>query len=301
MRNEFARTLLAQAHQNSNILLVTGDLGYGVLNDIESRLPNQYINTGITEQSSISFVAGLARAGFLPYFYSIGNFPTLRALEQIRNDVCHMALPATIVAVGAGFSYGTAGYSHHLVEDVSALSTFDLDIYTPSMPSEVEVCIESILSRERPAYLRLGKGGEQNFTAENRVFQFPDQLDDIPSSEITILVNSSIIEEVVSAVEEAEVDGESVAILSCWTMRPLNEVERRFLAARRKILVVEEHILRGGFGSFIDEQLPLSSKKVFRIGIESVSRSVCGSTRYLRESYGINRHVIARVLENLTR
>jgi transketolase len=290
---------LAQAHQNANILLVTGDLGYGVLNDIESELPNQYINTGITEQSSISFVAGLARAGFLPFFYSIGNFPTLRALEQIRNDVCHMALPATIVAVGAGFSYGTAGYSHHLIEDISALSSFDLDIYTPSMPSEIKNCIESILKRGRPAYLRLGKGGERSFTAENRVFQFPDELDVIPSSEITILVNSAIIEEVVSAVEEAEIDGESVTILSCWTMKQLNETEKRFLDSRRKILVIEEHVLRGGFGSFIDEQLPFTSKKVIRIGIQSVNRNFCGSTRYLREIYGLDKLTLVRVLENL--
>jgi transketolase C-terminal domain/subunit len=113
------------------------------------------------------------------------------------------------------------------------------------------------------------------------------------------LVNSAIIEEVVSAVEEAEIDGESVTILSCWTMKQLNETEKRFLDSRRKILVIEEHVLRGGFGSFIDEQLPFTSKKVIRIGIQSVNRNFCGSTRYLRESYGLDKLTLVRVLENL--
>ena len=108
MRSEFANILLDKATHSPEIILVVGDLGYGVFDRYQKMLPNQYLNSGITEQSSVSYVAGLARMGLRPFFYSIGNFPTFRAIEQIRNDVCYMNLPVTIVAVGAGFSYGTA-------------------------------------------------------------------------------------------------------------------------------------------------------------------------------------------------
>jgi transketolase len=288
LRNEFAQNLLELATKDSRILLIVGDLGYGVFDHYRNTLPFQYFNSGITEQSSVSYVAGLAKMGFRPFFYSIGNFPTLRALEQIRNDLSHMRLPATIVSVGAGFSYGTAGYSHHLVEDFSALSAFDVDIYTPTMPKEIVKTLNSILQSDRPSYLRLGKGGEENFDSRNHVYDLEDEFKSIPEARLNVLVNSSIIGEVVKAARILEEDGIRVNILSCWNMQIFDHERIQFLSSLENICVVEEHVTRGGFGSLIREKLESTSKKVNSIGLPKIDSKIVGSSAFLRESYGLD-------------
>ncbi len=140
MRNSFIDVLLQKAKQDERIILLTGDLGYGVVDQFARELPRQFINFGINEQTMMSAAGGLASKGFKPFVYSIGNFPTFRCLEQIRNDVCYMNLDVTIVALGAGFAYGTAGYSHHLIEDISAISPLPhIQIFSPADTFEAKI------------------------------------------------------------------------------------------------------------------------------------------------------------------
>jgi transketolase len=167
MRKTFVDSLLGLAKKDPKILLVVGDLGYGVVDEFKNQLPEQFINFGINEQSMMSAAAGLAQEGFRPFVYSIGNFPTARCLEQIRNDVCYMNLPVTIVSVGSGFAYGTAGYSHHLIEDLSMLRGLpNLAIYSPSDSNDANDNLEEIMKNSKPSYLRLGKGGEIDLNAK---------------------------------------------------------------------------------------------------------------------------------------
>lgn len=289
--------MITEARQDPSVILITGDLGYGVLDSFEKELPRQFMNTGITEQSSISFASGLAKAQLKPFFYSIGNFPTFRALEQIRNDVVHMQLPVTIVAVGAGFAYGTAGYSHHLVEDFSALSAFDLAIYTPSMPDEIEICVKSIIASERSAYLRLGKGGELNYSTFDHVYKFPDQFSQAPSCDLPILVNGPIIDEVVAAAKRAAELGVRVNIFSCWSIDKLISNAHLFSSYNR-ILTIEEHVIRGGFGSLVDEILG-EKTRVEKIGIKKIKPDVNGSQKYLRSYYCLDADsILNKILGN---
>jgi transketolase len=102
MRDTFVNTLLAEAKADPNVILITGDLGFGVLEEFERELPSQFINAGVAEQSMVGLASGIASTGKRVFVYSIANFPTVRALEQIRNDVCYMNNPVVIVAVGSG-------------------------------------------------------------------------------------------------------------------------------------------------------------------------------------------------------
>ena len=159
MRTAFARNLLEIAKVDSSVILLTGDLGYGVLDDFSSQLPDQFINAGISEQSMMSMAAGFASKGFRPFVYSIANFPTFRCLEQIRNDVCYMGNPVTIVSVGAGLGYGNLGYSHHAIEDIAIIrSLSEMQIYSPCDSNEVGYVLEKIMNENKPSYLRFGKG-----------------------------------------------------------------------------------------------------------------------------------------------
>jgi len=161
LRNAFATQLLDIARADSSILLITGDLGYGVLDRFQQELPEQFINAGVAEQTMMSMAAGLAASGYRPFVYSIANFPTFRCLEQIRNDVCYMDNPVTIVSVGAGLVYGVHGYSHHAVEDLAIIRSLpNITIYSPCDSVETKYSVNKILESKHPAYLRLGKGGE---------------------------------------------------------------------------------------------------------------------------------------------
>ena len=115
----------------------------------------------------IGMAAGLASEGKKVFVYSIANFSTFRCLEQIRNDVCYHELPVTIVAIGSGFSYGSLGYTHQALEDISIMRSLPgLRILSPSDPLEVTECIDLIISDPKPTYLRIGKNGESILTSE---------------------------------------------------------------------------------------------------------------------------------------
>lgn len=162
MRDTFVKTLLAEAKVDPNVVLITGDLGFGVLEEFEKELPSQFINSGVAEQSMIGLASGIASTGKRVFVYSIGNFPTIRALEQIRNDVCYMNNPVVIVAVGSGYSYGSHGYTHHALEDIAAMRALpNMNVVSPADPVETEVLTRFLVKDRSPSYLRLGRSGEK--------------------------------------------------------------------------------------------------------------------------------------------
>ena len=121
MRDAFVNALLALAEKNSNIMLLTGDLGFGAFDQFIERYPKQFLNAGVAEQNMMGVATGMALSGYVVYVYSIGNFATLRCLEQIRNDACYHEANVKIVICGGGFSYGSLGMSHHATEDLSIM------------------------------------------------------------------------------------------------------------------------------------------------------------------------------------
>ena len=161
MRDSFANTLLEEAKKNSSIVLVTGDLGFGVLDKFQQELPKQFINAGVAEQTMMGMAAGIASTGKRVFVYSIGNFPTLRCLEQIRNDVCSMNNSVVVVSVGAGYAYGSQGYTHHALEDIAIMRALpNMDILVPADPQEASLLTTHLANTQKPSYLRLGKSKE---------------------------------------------------------------------------------------------------------------------------------------------
>ena len=90
MREAFVRALGELAAEDPRVILVNGDLGFGVLTDYIERFPDQYVNAEVAEQNMTAIACGMAMTGARAYTYSIGNFPTLRCLEQLRNDICYI-------------------------------------------------------------------------------------------------------------------------------------------------------------------------------------------------------------------
>lgn len=304
MRNEFARLLSERATSDNAIKLITGDLGYGVLDDFKERNPKQFINSGINEQAMMGMAAGMASVGLRPFVYSIGNFPTLRCLEQIRNDVCFMNNPVTIVSIGAGFAYGSQGYTHHAIEDLSILRSLpNLRIYSPADVFEVSLCMELILQSSEPAYLRLGKGGEPDIHSSSlAVNEAPIALKS--GRGVTLAWTGSIGNNAIKAAEELLSEGIDVGLIS-FPVLSISAINKFFMEwAGETIITIEENSLAGGFGSFL---LEVSSgmnihTNLIRLGINHQNRIDSGSQDFMRSAAGIDSDSIKKaVLDSLAR
>jgi transketolase len=117
-RSGFGEGLAELGRTNPDVVALCADLtGSLKMDEFKKENPERFFQVGIAEANMMGMAAGIASTGKRVFVYSIGNFPTLRCLEQIRNDVCLMNNPVVIVSVGAGYSYGSQGYTHHALED----------------------------------------------------------------------------------------------------------------------------------------------------------------------------------------
>ena len=163
MRDNFLNSLTKLAESDKEIILLTGDLGFGVFENFEKNFPGQYFNVGVAEQNMIGLATGLALEGKKLVTYSIGNFGTLRCLEQIRNDACYHDLNITIVANGGGFSYGSLGMSHHTTEDLSIMRALpNISVIAPCTELEASEATTAMITKGGVGYLRLDKDSAKN-------------------------------------------------------------------------------------------------------------------------------------------
>ena len=158
MRNSVVDHIYKKVKKDKDIILLTGDLGFGVLDKCFNDFPENFINVGISEQNLTGLATGLAMIGKKVLTYSIGNFNTFRCLEQIRNDAAYHEVNVTILSVGGGFSYGQLGYSHHATEDYGVLKSLpNIDIYTPGSKIEAIECLSEALNTNNVSYIRIDK------------------------------------------------------------------------------------------------------------------------------------------------
>lgn len=291
MRNTFIQTLLENAKQDPNIIFITGDLGFGVIEDFQKQLPNQFINAGVSEQSMMGMAAGIASTGKRAFVYSIGNFPTLRCLEQIRNDVCLMNNPVVIVSVGAGYSYGSQGYTHHALEDIAVMRALpNMNIYIPADSIESKSITNYLCKTKTPSYLRLGKAGEPILTNNNST-QISNEIIDIRSGDDgTILFVGPIGKRALAAAEILDQMNLKVSVASVPFATEIDLAYLKNAAAKGPIITVEEHSKRGGFGSIILEalhQLDVAYKLKI-VASTQQNLSEIGSQDYLQVKNGLD-------------
>ena len=301
MRKTFIQSLLKAAKEDPSIIFVTGDLGYGVVDDFARELPAQFINAGISEQAMMGMAAGLASQGKRVFVYSIGNFSTLRCLEQIRNDVCAMNNSVVIVSVGSGYSYGTQGYTHHAVEDIAVMRALpNIEILLPSDSEEVRVVTEYLCSSRNPAYLRLGKDGEPKIHSAGSITFDGSPYKITDGGDFAILTAGSIASEAILAVNSLATKG---IVGSIYLIPSLNGVTKNFLeqlSQYRALITLEEHAPSGGFGSAILEKLneigSVANLKI--VAADQSMLSEIGSQSYLRNAKGIShQHLETIVLQ----
>ncbi len=297
MRDAFTRALMREAAKNPKLTLVTGDLGFGVLRPFWETYPDQFINAGIAEQAMTSMAAGLTLSGRTVLTYSIGNFPTLRCIEQIRNDCAYHNANVKVVCVGGGFVYGSLGMSHHATEDMAILRALPgVTVFTPGDPEEVEAILPVMLETPGTCYLRLGRGGEPTLHAQPVTnWRLPQALTLRQGTDVALLSAGGILTQTVAAAKLLEEKGVSAEVVSFPCIKPIDREKIAELAGRfRHIVTVEEHSIVGGFAGAVSEVLAElgSGCRLHRIGMEDTYSTIVGTQQYLREVYGMDMQAI---------
>ncbi len=293
MRNEFVKALTQIAGNDRDMMLLTGDLGFGVLTDFAGRFPAQFLNVGVAEQNMIGIAVGLALEGRTVFAYSIGNFPTLRCLEQIRNDACYHNANVKIVAVGGGFTYGSLGISHHATEDIAVMRSIPgMTVMAPGDPKESGAATQAAYLRPGACYLRLGRGGEPEVHRETLKFTAGEAIKVRDGDEVAVISTGGILKNALDLTDRLCGLGVSTALYSMHTVKPLDSaLVKRLARTVRLIVTVEEHSVIGGLGSAVAEvlaQTPGSRATLKIAGLNDCFSSIVGDQEYLREAYGLS-------------
>ena len=306
MRDAFIDELGALAREDERVFLIVGDLGFSVIEAFAEEFPDRFLNVGVAEQSMIGVASGLAAAGYRVFVYSIGNFPTMRCLEQVRNDVCYHQRAVTVVAVGAGFSYGSLGYTHHAIEDIAVMRTLPrMTVLSPADAIEARVLTRYAADLAGPCYLRLGKNGEP------QLHRAPLGVDAVVSGQVlaeggdvTVLATGSIAGLAVEAAQLLHEQSISARVVSVPVIEPLARSVIELAHGTAGIVTVEEHSMRGGLGSAVLEAaarmrltLPIT---VMGTDDSTIGRFV-GSTAFMRARNGLTAQSVAEAAASLAR
>lgn len=306
MRDTFVKTLIEEAKKNQNIELITGDLGFGVLKPYWEALPDQFTNAGIAEQNMTTVAAGMALEGKTVFTYSIGNFPTLRCLEQIRNDCAYHDANVKIVCVGGGFVYGSLGMSHMATEDIAIMRALpNVTVVCPGDLVEAEYATRAIINTPGTCYMRLGRGGEKRIHDKiedfriGKAIKVQESIKD-GNDRIAVFSTGAILDEATEACNELIRQGYSIEQYSFHTVKPIDtETIRKCAQECRYIVTVEEHNVIGGLGGAVAEVMAECSNKakLMRIGIDDEYCGIVGSQKYLREQFNINASIMVKQIK----
>lgn len=293
MRDAFIETLTELAAEDPRVVLITGDLGYGVIGKFAERFPNQFINAGVAEQNMTSIAAGMALSGWRVYTYSIANFPTLRCLEQVRNDICYHNCDVTIVAIGGGFSYGQLGMSHFATEDLAIMRALpNMRVVAPTEKWEAQDLTRELAKTKGPAYLRIDKdaGGMARRAGERATLGKARRARE--GADATIIATGAILREALVAAERLAAQGVECRIEAMHTIKPLDEAA--IVAAAREtggVVTLEEHSRIGGLKGAVAETLlshGVRSGFFKSVALGDVFPTIVGDQSYLRGRYGMD-------------
>lgn len=298
MRTSFINQLLEEAKTNKKIFLVIGDLGYHVVEPFMEAIPERFLNAGIAEQNMAGVAAGLAMTGYNVYIYSIGNFPTLRCLEQIRNDIAYHKANVKIVSVGAGYAYGSLGATHQPTEEIGALRAIpNMIVATPGDPVEARAIAKFSAEYDGPMYIRLGKAGEKvAHTEESLTVKAGDILPVMlkDGNKKAVLACGNIMAAAKAQIEEKCLPYD---LYSVSFVKPLSKDQLKAIVEKHPdgLITIEEHQASTGMGSAVVEQVndlyamgELATYPIIkRVAIPDEFTPVVGTQTYLREYEGL--------------
>lgn len=291
MRKVFVNTLAELAKKDSDIVLMTPDMGFGVLEPFADMFPDRFFNVGIAEQNAINVAAGLALSGKKVYVYSIIPFVTMRCFEQVRLNVAYMNTNVKLVGVGPGFTYGASGATHHAIEDLAIMRALpNMTVCAPGDNIETDAITRESTNFSGPMYIRLAKQCDENFTNADSKIKIGKASTIQNGTDTVIICTGNVLNLAKNYADKFASQNISTEIISLHTLKPIDKEFIKTLIARNlNIITLEEHNIMGGLGSAIAEIIAESGKaiKFKRIGIPDEFSHYIGDQKYICEKFGI--------------
>lgn len=298
MRAAFVQALVELAERDPSVVLLTGDLGYTVVEPFVERFGDRFFNVGVAEQNMLGLATGLAASGFKPYAYSIATFASMRPYEFFRNGAVLHELPVRLVGVGGGVDYGHNGVTHYALEDVALMRVQpDLAVVAPADPAQTRAAVLAMADLPTPAYLRLGKDGVPIPELGGRFALGRAELLGT-GDDVAIVTYGGITVEALAAAELLAAEGVGATVAVVASLAPAPEEDLADLLGRVPVAVtLESHYVVGGVGSLVCEVVAERGLgcRVVRCGITSMPRGSTGDRPYLFDRHGISAAQVAGV------
>ncbi len=298
MRNAFAKQITQLAQEDPRVVLLSGDIGNRLFDDIKAKCNGRFLNCGVAEANMIGMAAGMAMSGLRPVCYTITPFITYRCMEQIRVDVCYHHVPVVIVGTGAGLSYASLGATHHSCEEMGMLRLLPgLAVVAPADEWEVRGAIKAAVKYPNPVYIRIGKKGEPVVHSGEPAFAIGKAITMRDGSEVCILSAGTVLPEAMHAAEELQKNGISTKVVSFHTIKPLDHAMLQEAFSKFKLVAtIEEHSILGGLGGAVAEwfvdHMPFKAKLV-RFGTPDEFLHETAEQEHAREKFGLTPHAIS--------
>jgi len=303
MRHAFIRTLVELALDDPSIVLLTGDLGYTVVEPFVEQFPERFFNVGVAEQNMLAVATGLAACGFTPYAYSIATFASMRGYEFFRNGPVLHDLPVRLVGVGGGLDYGHNGSTHYALEDIAIMRVQPgLTVVAPADPAQTQSAVLATAAVPGPVYLRLGKSTRPIPELDGRFTLGRAELLG-NGTDVAIVTCGGITAEAVIAAEllaDAAV-GATVAVVASVAPAPIDDLAELFEQVHM-VVTLESHQVTGGLGSLVSEVVAERGIgcRVLRRGMTTLPSGATGGPEYLHDLHRLSgRHVADAVLAAL--
>jgi transketolase len=291
MRAMLSDLIVQAALRDPRVIVLSGDHGYALFDDLRKRAPDQFVNVGIMEQAMVGIAAGLAKVGRRPIVYGLAAFIPVRVLEQIKLDICYSGLPVIFLGDGAGLVYSTLGASHQCAEDIACLRPLPaIQIYSPADARELKICFKEALGFHGPSYLRIGKS--------DRPIVAPVGLNSTePYFVAKAAVGSSSQTKMFVATGSMLSIAQNIALktgnpcLSIPKIKPLSQVVLQEISRCQQIDIFEEHSRFGGLTSAIvdgllEQKMPVPAFQVF--SLKAKFSETCGTYQHALSEHGIS-------------
>jgi transketolase len=305
VRTALVETLLELAAEDERVFLITGDLGWSVVEPFAAKHPRRFLNAGVAEANMAGLATGLALAGYVPFIYSIATFASMRCYEQVRSGALLHHLPVRVVGIGGGYAYGHAGPTHHALEDIAIARTQPgMTVLVPADPAQTRSVVRATRHLPGPAYLRVGKGGNPEVPGLEGRFALDRPEVVRPGSEVLLLGCGSVVHEALHAAERLAGEGVSAAVaVLAHVGFAGSDALADLLAPYASVVTVEDGFAAGGLGSLVAETIARRGLRC-RLSVRGVTASFTGrsgSEKYMRGQAGLDAAALADAARALLR
>jgi transketolase len=258
LRDMVGKCLVTIGEKYPNMVIATADVDTSSrVGAFKERFPDRAYNLGIAEQDLMSFCAGLAIEGFMPFAFAFAPFATMRCCEQVRTDICYSNLPVKIIGNGAGYSNGTSGCTHCALEDVAIMGSFgNMTVIEPGDPYQIVKVLEAAAQWDGPVYIRMGREATASLYPEDQKYEIGKALIPRAGSDGAFITAGIVTHHAMEAAQIVkEKTGAEIRVVDMHTIKPLDRQAVLDAAKTGRIVCAQDHNIIGGLGYYVGTAL----------------------------------------------